>query len=158
MARMGTTLLPDADVLAAIGSVAVRHGQLDYCLRMTVKTLARVNFRDGLDGTARQTSFGLRDRIKKLARKHIGEGPALVKLDAILTRARQATEKRNELLHAFWCQILNGEQGMYIDQAFEPIPTIEKLNALATELEGIANELNTARMKGFLHEALQLRG
>src|SRR5580658_7924268 len=89
----------DQQVLAAIGKIALRHGQLDYALKMALKSLTGVTIRKALDATARQSSRELRERVRRLTRKRFGEGDVLVRLDAILERSRQATEKRNELLH-----------------------------------------------------------
>ena len=68
----------DSALLAAVGKVALRHGQLDYVLRMTVKSILKLSIRDALDATDRQGSRGLRDRVRKLAKKRFGEGDTLV--------------------------------------------------------------------------------
>lgn len=52
----------DPTVLAALGKVAIRHGQLDYILRMTVKSILALSIREALDATARQGSKDLRKR------------------------------------------------------------------------------------------------
>jgi hypothetical protein len=36
-----------------------------------------------------------------------------------------------------------------------PIPTVPELDALAAELEAVTNELNHARLEGFLREAIE---
>ena len=54
----------DPAVVAAVGRIALRHGQLDYILRMTIKTLAGLSIQDGLDATARLGSRDLRERIR----------------------------------------------------------------------------------------------
>ena len=43
----------DPSVVAAVGRIALRHGQLDYILRMTIKTLGGLSIQDALDATAR---------------------------------------------------------------------------------------------------------
>ena len=98
----------DQRVLAAIGKIAIRHGQLDYSLRMAVRTLAGIEITEALDATARQTAGELRRRVRRLAQKRLGEGDALVRLDALLNRARGAAEKRNGLLHGLWAHELDG--------------------------------------------------
>ena len=90
----------DKKVLAALGTIALRHGQLENAMKMVIKDLAGVSKQDALDATAMQSSRELRDRIRKLAKQRIGEGPALVQLDALLHRAKLAADKRNELLHS----------------------------------------------------------
>jgi hypothetical protein len=74
----------DQAILAAVGKIALRHGQLDHVLRMTIKSLTGVSANEAIDATARQGSRKLRERIRKLARRRLGEGVALVQLEAIL--------------------------------------------------------------------------
>jgi hypothetical protein len=93
---------PTKKILAAIGAIALRHGQLDNALRMTIKDLTGVDQTEALDATVRDGSGELRERIRKLARQRLGDGAALVRLQALLTRVRRATDKRNELMHAVW--------------------------------------------------------
>lgn len=156
MASMILMGLPeDPAVLAAIGRIAIRHGQLDYSLRMTVKSLTGVSILEALDGTARQGSRELRERIKKIARKRLGEGDVLVRLCAILERSQRATDRRNDLLHVLWCHELDGGPVIRTERhAFATIPTIEELDAVADELHKVANDLNFARLDGFLKDAL----
>jgi hypothetical protein len=105
---VGHGLPTDEKILAAVGSIALRHGQLDNALRMTIKDLTGVDRTEALDATARDGSRELRERIRKLARQRLGDGAALVRLQALLTRAARATEKRNELMHAVWGTELDG--------------------------------------------------
>lgn len=153
MIRMA--LPQDTGVLAAIGKIALRHGQLDYSLKMAVKTLANLPIDEAINGTQRQGSRDLRERVRRLAKKRIGESGALVRLDAILERARRTTERRNELLHGLWAHELDGDPVLRTDGTeFGPVPTIVELEALADELEAVAKDLTFARLDGFLHEAL----
>ena len=146
------------DLLAAVGKVAIRHGQLDHVLRMTVKTITRITTREALDATERQGSAALRARVRKLAKQKVGEGDALVHLDALLARAGRATRRRNELLHALWAAqldgqgLIRGEDGKWYDH-----PTVSELDALVSELDAVTRDLNWARLEGFLKEALEAR-
>ena len=145
------------DFLAAVGKVAVCHAYLDHILRMMVKTVTSASLQEALDATARQGSRELRQRVRKLARKRFAEGEVLVKLDALLERSRRATDKRNEFLHGLWTEDPAGNV-MFVDNGHVPDsgPSIPKLEALADEIAGIAKGLNTARLKGFLHDALAI--
>jgi hypothetical protein len=149
--------LPDDDkILAAIGTIALRHGQLDNALRMTIGDLTGVEKTESLDATARDGSRELRDRIRRLARKRLGEGTPLVRLQAILTRAARATDKRNELLHAVWGTELDGGPIMRgDDHKFRPPPSVLELEALHEEIARILIDLIDARFNGFLFEALK---
>src|SRR5262249_42307728 len=105
---VGHALPTDKKILAAVGTIALRHGQLDNGLKMIIRDLTGVSTLDALDATAREGSRELRARILKLARQRLGEGPALVRLQALLTRARRASDKRNELMHAICGTELDG--------------------------------------------------
>jgi hypothetical protein len=150
----------DEALLAAIGKVAIRHGQLDYVLKMMVKSIERLRIREGLDATERQSTSELRQRVRKLAKQKFGEGPALVRLDALLTRSRRATDRRNELLHGLWAVDLADGREVFRHEGHDwgEQPTVANLEALADELAAIAGELNSARLEGFIKEALEQRG
>ena len=146
----------DPAVVGAVGRIALRHGQLDYILRMTIKTLGGLSIQDALDATARLGSRELRERIRKLARQRLGEGAPLLRLEAILQRAAKATDRRNHLLHTLWAHELDGAPIRdENDHTFKAIPTPAELDAVASALAEIATELNTARLDGFLYEALK---
>jgi hypothetical protein len=146
----------DQETLAAIGKIALRHGQLDYALKMAVMTLAGVTQGEAADATAMQGSRDLRRRVRQLARKRFGDGEALVRLDAILEQARQATDNRNALLHALWAHELDGRPVLrkHGDE-FGPIPTVAELAGVADDLNKIANDLHMARLDGFISEAIR---
>lgn len=145
----------DREILATVGTIALRHSHLDHILRMTVKTLAGVSIQQALDATAFEGSAVLRQRIQKLAKRKLGEGNALIQLQALLERCRRATGRRNELVHNIWARELDGDLKVRAaDHSWEPIPTIDELNALSEELNSLADELNSARMHGFISKAI----
>ena len=92
----------DHELWEAIGLVAIRHAQLDHMLRMTVKSVEGLSVKEALDATDLQGSKELRERVRRLIKKKLGEGSALVRIDALLARCRRVTQKRNELLHSMW--------------------------------------------------------
>jgi hypothetical protein len=148
----------DKDLLAAFGEVALRHEHLSHILRMTIKTLARLRVDEALDATAYDGARELRERVRRLARQRLGEGEPLLKLQALLERCRRATERRNELMHGIWAKELDGEAVRRgTDHTWHPLPTREELTALASELQNLSEALNTARLDGFLSEALEKR-
>src|SRR5262245_38888533 len=99
MAKMITAGLPDSAVLAAIGKVAIHHGQLDYALRLMVKSLSGVSLTQALDATEGETARRLRGQVRALGRRRLGECAELVLLRALLNRAKKLTDRRNKLLH-----------------------------------------------------------
>jgi hypothetical protein len=145
----------DPELLAAFGEVALRHEHLSHILRMTIKTLAELPVSEALDATAFDGAALLRDRVRKLAKQRLGEGQALLRLQALVERCRRATEKRNEYVHSVWAQELDGDP-MRRDgnQTWQPIPTVAELRGLGQELLALTSELNQARLEGFIKEAL----
>ena len=156
MTRMIHFSLPDDPaLLAAVGKVAIRHGQLDFVLRRTIKSIENLTIAQGDDATAGQGSAELRRRVRKLARRKLGEGRALLLLEALLTRAGRATRRRNELLHGLWVAELDAKAMVLRDDGSSAeVPRVPELEGLVDELTAIANELNDARLVGFLKEAL----
>jgi hypothetical protein len=151
--------IPDNnDLLAAIGEVALRHEHLNYILRMTIRTLASVGIDEALDATAYAGSAELRSRINKLARQRLGEGQALIKVQALLERCKRLTERRNDLVHSVWGKELDGETARK-DSAneWQPLPTGDELRDLASHISQLTDQLNKARLDGFLLEALNLK-
>lgn len=158
MAAMMMFHVPDdAAVLAAFGEVALRHEHLSHILRMTIKTLAGLEVDEALDATAFDGASLLRDRVRKLAKQRLGEGQALLKVQALVERCRRATERRNEYVHSVWAQELDGGAMRRDGSRWLPIPTVAELQALSQELLALTQELNHARLEGFIFEAISGR-
>jgi hypothetical protein len=147
----------DPTILATVGKIALRHGQLDNTLRMVIRQLADVSLEVALDGTAHQGSRELRERVRKLAKSRLGEGPALLQLDAILQRARLASDQRNDILHSVWGVADGRDFVRGKDKVFHPAPTVEELESCLKELMKLIDEIHYARFSGFLFEALDKR-
>ncbi len=159
MAKMIMLHVPDdKELLAAYGEMALLHEHLNHILRMTIKTLAQLTPQEALDATVNEGSRQLRERIRKLARQRLGEGPALLKLQALMQRCQLVTDKRNELVHSVWAKELDGEaQLRNADHTSRPLPTRQELSALSKEIRDLTTFLNQARLEGFLSEALTER-
>jgi hypothetical protein len=145
----------DPALLAAFGEVALRHEHMNYELRLIIKSLAGVTVAEAIAATRYESSRQLRDRARKLARKRLGEGAQLIKLEAILASCRALTERRNELVHGLWAKGINGEA--QIRSAFgdpRALPSVEELRGLAREIEAVTKQMNIDRLRGWLHEAL----
>ena len=148
----------DKDLLASIGEVALRHEHLNHILRMTIKTLAGLRPDEALDATAYDGSRQLRVLIRKLAKQRLGEGEPLLKLQALLECCRRVTDRRNDLIHRIWAKELDGEAVRRdSDNNWVPLPRIKDLKALALETETLTHTLNTARLEGFISEAMAKR-
>lgn len=145
----------DKELLAAFGEVALRHEHMNHILKMTIKSLVDITPAEAIAATAYESSGQLRDRVRKLARKRLGEGRALLQLQAILSTCKNVTEKRNKLVHGLWAQELDGDAHVRdAHGSTRPLPTIEELSELSKQIEKVTNQLNTERLEGFLKEAL----
>ena len=146
----------DPQLLALLGEVALRHEHLTQILKMTIKSLADVTPEEAISATRYEGSRQLRDRVKKLARSRLGEGQALIRLQALVSECERVTEARNRFVHGLWAKELDGDP--QLRDAFGqagPLPTAEQLRALAKDIDSAARKLNEARLLGFLAEALQ---
>jgi hypothetical protein len=159
-AKMMTFHVPqDQELLAAFGEVALRHEHMNHILKMTIKSLAGLTPAEAVAATVYDSSGHLRDRVRKLARKTLGEGKPLLKLQALLTTCKRLTDKRNELVHGLWAQELDGNA--HVRDAYgsaRPLPTVQELRELAKKIEEVTYLLNFERLEGFLKAALSERG
>lgn len=155
---------PNTDVLAALGELALRHADLDYVLRLTVKTITELPLREGLMLTQRSRgSKRYRELVLKHARRKLGDDHEAVKeLQAFMERARAVSETRNRYLHGIWV-FLHGIDGPRIvdrddngNRVVSAIPSVEALRDLTASIVNIIEELNHSRLGGFLYEALQM--
>lgn len=146
----------NSELIAAMGEVAIRQGQLDHVLKLTVKITLSISMKEALDATEFMSSSELRRRVRRLVKQRIGEGEALVRLDAILNRAQRATKKRNDLVHKVWAKSASGRPIIKDDEhKFGKVPSVLNIKKIADELAGVATDLNTARLSGFLATAFE---
>jgi len=153
------TVPDDPEILAAIAEVTLRHSHLDHMLRMMVKSLTGVDVRTAVSATHRLGSVRLRERVQRLAKKRLGDGRDFERLEGILNRCAILTAKRNRLTHNIWAQQVGetdlGEQMVQNDDLeWEAIPTADDIQALANGIRAIQEEMNHARLHGWLHDAL----
>jgi hypothetical protein len=138
----------------ALGLVAIRHAHLDRILQMTIKTLADVTPDEALHATAFEGSSTLRGRILKLGKQRLGEGRALIRLQALVQRCATLTDRRNEYMHSICARELDGKAMLIGHQKSVPLPKAAEIEKLASDLAKVTMELNEARLEGFIHEAL----
>ncbi|MEA2780953.1 MAG: hypothetical protein QOK29_2497, partial [Rhodospirillaceae bacterium] len=78
-----------------------------------------------------------------------------LRLQAILEQCRLLSTRRNELLHGLFAAELDGEEVFRAaGLRFRPAPKMAELDELAADLETVTGQLNTARLDGFLSEAI----
>lgn len=145
----------DPELLAAVGKVALRNGLLDLAMRMTIKVITGVSMVDALRATAKTPSRVLRERVRKLAKDRLGDGPPYIELEAILLMAEKAAEGRNNLIHSDW--VLNEAGEPVVQDPMKghlPVPTVAELDELADQIEQAYLKLNYSRLEGSLKKAL----
>ena len=155
---MNTWEIPDQpELLVAVGKVAISQGQLDYVLRMTLKSLLGLTNDEVLDATRLQGSQQLRARVRKLAEQRFGDGETLILLDVLLTRTRRAADRCTDLLHSLWASDFGFDTPSEQERELrrQRWPASSDLEELADELAALALEINDARLSGFLNLALQ---
>lgn len=149
----------DKELLAALGEVTLRHEHLNHILKMTIKSIAGLTVAEALNATQYEGARQLREYIRKLARKKLGASGACLKLSALLTRAERLTNQRNRLTHGIWAKELAGDPGlMGAPGELEALPSVDQLKALASDLVVLIQEINAARLEGFLKEAIEQSG
>ena len=86
----------DQALLGAFGEMALCHEHMNYILKMTIKMLSGVTLAEALKQTEYRSSRYLRERIKRLVAKALGEGAALRKLQGLMeTYAALTKEKQS---------------------------------------------------------------
>ena len=78
----------DPAVLVAIGKLAIRHGQLDQGLKLTIRSIRRISVEQALAETKRKSPHQLRALVEEHARNRFGEAPILVRIRELLHRSR----------------------------------------------------------------------
>jgi len=150
------SLPEDKSVQAALGVLVVRHGHLEYVLRMTIKSLCSFSIKDALTDTNKQNAGKLRKRIEKEAKDRLGQCAALDKLLNWLKRSWKASDERNLYVHSVWARELDGPlQIQSEDFSWRPPPTVQEFEKLSNEIKSITDELNEDRLYGSLFEAIQ---
>lgn len=149
--------LPEADVLAALGRVATRHGFLNHVLIRTIKTLDGLTIADA-DSRFAMWGFGrLREGVETRVKQRLGkDAPATLTLLEMLDEAGRLTGIRNEVIHGLWARDVDSEETMIINKGSSSAPPApEQLDQLADDILQIAAAINHGRLSGFLHEALR---
>lgn len=150
------SLPEDKNMQAALGVLVIRHGHLEYILRMTIKSLCDLSIHDALTDTNKHGAAKLRIRIEKEAKNRLGQCTALEKLLKWLKRSWKASDERNLYVHSVWARELDGPlQIQSEDYSWRPLPTVPELEKLSNEIKSITEELNEDRLYGSLFEAIQ---
>lgn len=141
------------EYLKSVARVSLTHSHLDYSLRMCIKSLLGISIDDALEKTDRWGAGQLRTRIDDLATERFGDGDVLARLQELVDRCEGASARRNRLIHDIVAIDENGVPRLGSIE-WHLLPKPEELDALATQLLELAKELNHARLKGWLAQAI----
>jgi hypothetical protein len=145
----------DPAVIVAIGKLAIRHGQLDYGLKLTIRSIRGISVEQALTDTKRKSPHQLQALVAEHARERFGEAPALVRLRELLHRSRQATDHRNSVLDDLWATESDGAPIHAPERHQRALPRVAELEAVADNLFSVVKELDHERHRGFLCEAVE---
>jgi hypothetical protein len=147
----------DRELLAALGEISLLHGHIDHVMKLLIKTFSELTIQEVMDATARESSWNLREWVKKLARDRLGKGTALAKVLALLERASRITERRNAFVHILCGKDQDGNPAAAAQDltVWKPLPTVADLDALSADMKTLRLDISRARSKsGFISEAL----
>ena len=145
----------DPAVMVAIGKLAIRHGQLDHGLKLTIRSIRGISVEQALTDTKRKSPRHLCALVEKHARDRFGEAPVLARLQELLDRSRQATDHRNSVLDDLWATESDGAPIHVPDGRPMALPRVAELEAVAENLFSVVKELDHERHRGFLREAVE---
>jgi hypothetical protein len=140
----------DPAVLVAIGRVAIRHGQLNHGLKLTIRSIRGISVEQALAETKRKSPHQLRALIEEHARDRFGEAPTLVRIRELLHRSRKATDHRNSVLDDLWATESDGAPIQAPERRPRALPRVAELEAVADNLFSVVRELDHERHHGCL--------
>jgi hypothetical protein len=142
----------DPSEVVAIGKVAIRHGQLDHGLKLTIRSIRAISVEQALAETKRKSVHQLQALVEEHAQDRFGEAPILVRIRELLHLSRQATDHRNSVLTELWT---TESKGAAIHVPEGP-PRVAELEAVAENLFSVVKELDHERRHGCLNEATEV--
>ena len=156
MGMVNLSLPDDTRLLEAAGRVALAHGQLELMLRMTIKTLTGLTVDEALYATENSKNWELRKDIIRLFNKKTNDPVLRYKLKSILGKCEQLSKDRKRLLHNAWAISPEGSVVTKGDKhAWGPAAQPDDLQSLASEISNQVNELNEARLRGFIRSVCE---
>jgi hypothetical protein len=142
----------DPSEVAAIGKVAIRHGQLDHGLKLTIRSIRGLSVEQALAETKRKSVHQLQALVEEHARDRFGEAPMLVRIRELLHLSRRAADYRNSVLNDFWAAESDAAPIHAPEGRPVALPRVAELEAVADNLFSVVKELDHERHHGCLHE------
>jgi hypothetical protein len=145
----------DPSEVVAIGKVAIRHGQLDHGLKLTIRSIRGLSVEQALAETKRKSVHQLQALVEEHARDRFGEAPILVRIRELLYMSRQATEHRNSVLGDFWAAKSDSAPDRAPERKPRGSPRVAELEAVAENLFSVVKQLDHERHRGCLHDTTE---
>jgi hypothetical protein len=142
MATTGEFYMPDDELLKQLGRVAIRHGHLDYVMRLAIKRLLGISTDD--PGYATETR-GMSRELRKTLRTHAAaklEGELLELLESLIVHAEAVTTLRNRVIHAVWMRVPGQEPRLYDKDRNYPLPTAVQLAHIEQRIDTVLKIIN----------------
>jgi len=131
------------------------HTHLELILRYCVKVIADQTVQQALDATDGNRISDLRVRVKPLFKERHPTALEKTELDALLGRAKRLSEKKNTYLHNAYSQTAAGRATVKNeDHRWGPAPSEAEIKKVTEDILRLANELNTARLNGFIKDVV----
>ena len=152
---MARPVMPTDEIYhAAVGKVALAHGHLELVQRFLVRALAGVDMRLALDSTEGSRISDVQTTVKRLAKERQLPEYVMVRLRALLNKAKMLSGERNKLVHR---AVQMDKEGRIVqkrgDQTWGPAPSEADLDKLSKEMLQLSKEINEERLTGFIRNA-----
>jgi len=138
----------DNKLLAALGRLAVAHGNMEMVLVMCVKSIESISLKTVLKDFRKKSAANLRQRIEWAAANTFESDDDKKEVKTLLHEARCASDQRNDLLHCFWGKNNDGDwRCSGNENNWKKLPQVEVINELVNATINITRKLNESRQK-----------
>jgi hypothetical protein len=145
----------DPSEVVAIGKVAIRHGQLNHGLKLTIRSIRGISVEQALAETKRKSVHQLQALVEEHARDRFGEAPILVRIRELLHMSRQATEHRNSVLGDFWAAKSESAPDRAPEKKPRGSPRVAELEVVPENLLSVVKQLDHERHRGCLQDTTE---
>ena len=137
--------MPTVAVQRQVGSIVIKHGQLDHVRRLAIKRMLGISIHDpAYEAETKGMSGKLDSKIKKKLKTSKLDPAQQTELLRLLKRARRLTRVRNQLVHSVWAR--EHRKALMLRDGSrkpEPIPQITALIQHAADIDKVRSQLNT---------------
>jgi hypothetical protein len=136
--------MPSVAVQRQVGSVVIKHGQLDHVRRLAIKRMLGISIHDpAYEAETKGMSAELDSKIKKRLKTSKLDLSQQAELLRLVRRARRVTHIRNKLVHSVWaCEYRKALMLRDGTRKPESIPPITTLKQHVADIDDVRNQLN----------------